>query len=275
MTIFPAPGPDRPAAAQTRYARFVALGDSQTEGLWDGDDDSGLRGWADRFAERLAQDNPGILYANLAVRGRRLAEIRDEQLDAALAMRPDVVGFCAGMNDVTAPGGDFATALDVMEELYAKLTACGATVVTTTFPDARRIVPLAARLIGPRMDLINDRIRLCATRYDLRLVDLYSAPSMADLRMWSPDRLHGSQLGHERFALAAAEAMRLDGADHSWAHPPQHSERFRAGSTLGELGWMVATVRPWLWRRVRGVSTGHGRAARRAELGPVTIDATP
>ncbi|MEV5650264.1 SGNH/GDSL hydrolase family protein [Nocardia sp. NPDC052254] len=245
------------------------MGDSQTEGLWDGNDETGVRGWADRFAQRLAQDNPELEYANLAVRGRRLAEVRDEQLDAALAAQPDLVGFCAGMNDVTAPGADFAAALDIMEELYAKLTASGATVVTTTFPDARRIVPLAARLIGPRMDLINERIRLCATRYGLRLVDLYGAPSMADLRMWSPDRLHGSPEGHNRFALAAAEALGLDGADHSWTVPPQRSEDFRAGGVFGELAWVAATVRPWVWRRLRGVSTGDGRTAKRPEPGPV------
>ncbi|MBY8855455.1 SGNH/GDSL hydrolase family protein [Nocardia sp. CA2R105] len=245
------------------------MGDSQTEGLWDGDDETGVRGWADRFAERLARDNPDIGYANLAVRGRRVAEVRDKQLDAALAMQPDVVGICAGMNDVTAPGSDFGAALDVMEELYAKLSASGATVVTTTFPDARRIVPLAARLIGPRMDLVNERIRLCANRYNLRLVDLYAAESMADLRMWSPDRLHGSPEGHNRFALAAAQALGLDGADDSWTVPPPNTEKHRAGGTFGELAWVAATVRPWLWRRLRGTSTGAGRAAKRPEPRPL------
>ncbi|NKY49620.1 SGNH/GDSL hydrolase family protein [Nocardia vermiculata] len=251
------------------YQRFVALGDSQTEGLWDGDDETGLGGWADRFADRLAADNPGIRYANLAVRGRRLAEVRDEQLDAALALGPDLVGFCAGMNDVTAPRGDLAQALDIMEELYAKLTASGATVVTTLFPDARLIVPLAARLIGPRVELVNDRIRLCAQRYDLRLVDLYGAASMSDLRMWSPDRLHGSPEGHLRFALAVAEALGLDGADHSWAQAPEGTEQHRAAGVAGELAWLGATVRPWVWRRLRGRSTGDGRTAKRPDLLPV------
>lgn len=272
MPSSPLPRNDGPTAARpgaTTYERFVALGDSQTEGLWDGDDPTGLRGWADRFAERLAVDNPQIRYANLAVRGRRLAEVRDEQLDAALAMQPDMIGFCAGMNDVTAPRGDLAVALDLMEELYAKLTASGATVVTTLFPDARRIVPWAARLIGPRIEAINERIRECADRYDLSLVDLFSAPSMTDLRMWSPDRLHGSPEGHHRFALAAAEAVGLDGADHSWAQAPEDTDDHRAGGVAGELAWMGATLRPWAWRRIRGRSTGDGRTAKRPDLMPV------
>ncbi|GAB20011.1 hypothetical protein GOEFS_105_00220 [Gordonia effusa NBRC 100432] len=251
------------------YSRFVAIGDSQTEGLWDGDDHSGVGGWADRLARRLAVDNPGLGYANLAVRGRRTAEIRDEQLAPALAMNPDLVGICVGMNDVTAIDGDLAEALDIMEEMYAILTASGATVLTTLFPDVRRIVPIAARLFGPRLVSINDRIQLCANKYDLRLVDLYTAPAMSDLRMWSRDRLHGSPPGHARFALAAAEALGLHGADHSWSLPAPHAERHQAGGVVGDLAWLAETVRPWLWRRVRGVSTGDGRCAKRPELTPL------
>ena len=60
---------------------YVALGDSFTEGL---DDltaaEGGYRGWADRFAERLADLQPGLRYANLAVRGKVLREVADEQV---------------------------------------------------------------------------------------------------------------------------------------------------------------------------------------------------
>ena len=35
------------------YVRYVALGDSQTEGLNDGDEVAGYRGWADRLATVL------------------------------------------------------------------------------------------------------------------------------------------------------------------------------------------------------------------------------
>lgn len=257
--------------AAPTFSRFVAIGDSQTEGLWDGDDHNGVGGWADRLARRLAADNPDITYANLAVRGRRTHEIRDEQLDVALAMEPDLVGICVGMNDVTAVDGDLGAALDIMEDMYARLSETGATIVTTLFPDVQKIVPIAARMFGPRLDLINDRISLCANKYDLRLVDLYSAPAMSDLRMWSPDRLHGSPPGHSRFALATAEALGLDGSDHSWADPAPHAEQHQAGGIAGDVAWLVETVRPWIWRRVRGKSTGDGRSAKRPELTPVLI----
>jgi hypothetical protein len=77
---------------------FVALGDSFTEGLGDpyadGTGYQGLgysawswRGWADRFAERLAAGQPGRLrYANLAVRGKMVGEVAAEQVPLAVAM---------------------------------------------------------------------------------------------------------------------------------------------------------------------------------------------
>ncbi len=40
------------------YLRYVAVGDSQTEGLLDGDEHTGYRGWADRLAELLAVHHP-------------------------------------------------------------------------------------------------------------------------------------------------------------------------------------------------------------------------
>ncbi|WP_405164020.1 hypothetical protein OG203_02535 [Nocardia sp. NBC_01499] len=36
------------------FARFVALGDSQTEGIGDPDGNGGYGGWADRFATQPA-----------------------------------------------------------------------------------------------------------------------------------------------------------------------------------------------------------------------------
>lgn len=121
------------------YMRYVALGDSQTEGLGDGDDVLGHRGWADRLAEHLARAGPGLLYANLAVRGRTAAQIRDEQLAAALELRPDLATVMAGMNDVIRPGFDAARVAGVLEEMFAALVGAGARVVTVTFPDIGRI----------------------------------------------------------------------------------------------------------------------------------------
>jgi lysophospholipase L1-like esterase len=145
------------------YSRYVAIGDSHTEGLWDGDDTVGLRGFADRLAEIVDTHYPGLTYANLAVRGGRIRDVLDSQLPQALAMDPDLVTVCIGMNDVTTPGPHFDRALAELDDLHAQLARSGATVATTTFPDLTRILPVG-RLLGTRMLRINDAIRAAANR---------------------------------------------------------------------------------------------------------------
>jgi lysophospholipase L1-like esterase len=83
------------------FQRYVALGDSSTEGLDDPDGRGGYRGWSQRLAERLAEVQGGLAYANLAVRGLTTAEVRARQLDAALALKPDLATLFCGTNDVT------------------------------------------------------------------------------------------------------------------------------------------------------------------------------
>src|SRR3546814_1658686 len=90
------------------FSRYVALGDSFTEGVGDPDPTSpnGLRGWADLVAEQLAKHSDDFGYANLAIRGRKLDPILAEQLEPAVAMRPDLVTIYAGGNDLLRPKVD-------------------------------------------------------------------------------------------------------------------------------------------------------------------------
>jgi lysophospholipase L1-like esterase len=247
------------------------MGDSQTEGLWDGDDTVGLMGFADRLAVLVDEHYPGLAYANLAVRGRRIRNLLDEQLPKALAMRPDLVTVCIGMNDVTRPGLYFDGALADLDNLYDQLAGSGATVATTTFPDLAQIVPVS-RLLGTRVVRINEAIRAAAERHGFRLVDLYGAPSMTEADTWSSDRVHGSPKGHALFAAAAAEALGLPGSNHDWAQasdgaaPPSLPSRAHS-----QLLWTQNMLMPWLWRHAWGRSAGDGRAPRRPRLDPLPV----
>ena len=149
----------------TGYTRYIAIGDSQTEGLWDGDDVVGLRGFADRLAVLLDSHYPGLHYANLAIRGTLVTDVLREQVPPALAMQPDLITVCVGMNDVIQPGRSFGRALADLETLYAALAGSGATVVTTTFPNVAQFLPLGW-LVSGRLARINDAIRESAARYD-------------------------------------------------------------------------------------------------------------
>ncbi|MDR3661652.1 MAG: SGNH/GDSL hydrolase family protein [Mycobacterium sp.] len=254
------------------YSRYVALGDSQTEGLWDGDDNSGIYGFADRLAWRLDALRPGLQYANLAVRGRRINDVLDRQLPLAREMNPDLITSCIGMNDVTRPVRSFDRALVDLQRMHAELAATGATVVTTTFPDIARILPVG-RVLSGRLRRINDVIRTDSLHYGFRLVDLSSAESMMDPDTWAIDRVHGSPRGHQLFADAAAESLRLPGSDHSWAVVEGELvlPRLRA-RMYSQVMWAQNMLMPWVWRHMRGRSSGNGLGSKHPVMAPVSAD---
>ena len=251
------------------YQRYVALGDSQTEGLWDGDDATGVRGWADRFAEHLAASSPGVTYANLAVRGLRAHQIRETQLDAALALKPDIATVVAGMNDLIRPSYDADAVAADIEAMFKALTEVGATVGTCTYPDIGRIAPLAKPLRGRVIDL-NERIRELAREYDVCLLDSEPHAAVTDARIWASDRLHANSLGHQRIAAGMAEAVGLPGFDDAWTRPlpPAAPQRLHERAMV-ETRWLAGFFGPWIVRRVRGRSSADGRVAKRPELTPV------
>ena len=253
------------------YLRYVALGDSQTEGLGDGDDVRGLRGWADRLAERIASDSPDVRYANLAVRGRTAGQVHAEQLGPALELRPDLATVVAGVNDLLRPRFDADEVAGHLEAMFAALTAEGTRVATLTFPDVARITPLA-RPVGSRVHALNARIREAAGRHGVVVAETSHHPVVTDPRLWSPDRLHASPLGHARIAAAVAQALELPGSDDTWTRPlPTALNTPSLWRSAGaELRWAGAFLGPWLARRLRGRSSGDGRQAKRPALLPVT-----
>ncbi|MFD3659796.1 SGNH/GDSL hydrolase family protein [Streptomyces sp. NPDC058659] len=254
------------------FLRYVALGDSQTEGVGDGDDSVGLRGWADRLAELLARDDPDARYANLAVRGRLAGQVRAEQLAPALALRPDLATVVAGVNDLLRPRFDADETAGHLEAMFAALAGQGARVATLTFPDIGRLIP-AARPVGSRVRDLNERIREAAGRHGVTVVETSHHPVVTDPRLWSADRLHAGPLGHARIAAAVAQALDLPGSDDSWARPlpgPPLPARTGLRAAGAELRWAGAFLGPWLGRRLRGRSSGDGRRAKRPELSSVT-----
>lgn len=253
---------------RVRFERFVALGDSQTEGLNDPDGRGGFRGWADRFAVLLTATSPHLQYANLAVRGRLMGAIRDEQLAPGLAMRPDLVTVMGGLNDMMRTSVDLDAVAEHLDVMVAAARAAGATVLTNTFPDPASIAPLFRRL-APRVAAYNERIRAVAAAHDAVVVDFAARGVGTDLRIWSPDRIHANPWGHSLIAAAFADTLGVTGVGH-WQVPLPISApvgRLRRGAA--ELRWLGADVVPWLLRRLRGRSSGDGITAKRPRMLPV------
>ncbi|MCA1006985.1 SGNH/GDSL hydrolase family protein [Rhodococcus hoagii] len=253
------------------FSRFVAIGDSQSEGLNDGDDSAGYRGWADRLAERLAEIDPDVQYANLAIRGRLARQVREEQLAPALALQPDLASVVAGVNDLLRPKFEPATIAGELEIAFEALTASGAQVLTMAFPTLGAGMP-GGRAIMARISALNTEIRTVAARHDVAVIDLEMYPVSTDPRLWSWDRLHLNADGHDRLAAAAATVLGLPGTDLTWQDslgplpPVTVPGRLRA-----DAEWAVRFLGPWLGRRLRGTSSGADRVAKRPELMPVRV----
>lgn len=248
------------------YQRFVAIGDSQTEGLYDVGGDGRLIGWADRLARYLAEANPAVLSANLAVRGKVSAEIYEEQLQAAIDLDPDLVTVMCGVNDVRHSSASIDEIVEVIEDMYVQLGRTGATVVGFTFPRMTEKIPLAGRLT-PLLEQLNQGIRFAAERHDAVLVDLEGAP--IDPRHWSEDRIHLSQEGHSMLAEAVAGVLGLVDAK-DWPAPSNGLRAEpRAVRAIHDALWVVRFVMPSLVRRARRRSTGAERQPKRPNLEPV------
>lgn len=248
------------------FHRYVAIGDSTSEGLDDPDGRGGYRGWADRLAEHIAasQTEP-LLYANLAIRGRKTREIREEQLGPAAAMRPDVATVSGGTNDFLRPRFDPRAVAAELEIMQRGLIDAGAIVLTFTLPDMRRVMPLT-RFFIDRVFALNDELRAVCSRTGARLLDFAKYDVAADPRVWSDDRLHANSLGHERIAAALAELLGIP-ADTSWSAPlPDPPPPTMLGTLRAEYAWTRRHFAPWLWRHARGKSSGDGITAKRGEL---------
>ena len=255
-----------------RFERYVAIGDSSTEGLDDPAGDGSFRGWANRLAEQIARTQAGrggLHYANLGVRGRTTREIRAQQLAPALAMRPDLVSLFSGTNDIVSRRFDLAAVAADLGAMMTAVRATGATLLTFTLPDLAPVMPIAHRL-APRITTLNEAIRQAAGRTGAVLVDFAEHPVASDPRLWSPDRLHANADGHARIAAALAEALGLPGADSAWRQPlPPAAPRSTARRLRDELVWGKNYLLPWLVRHSLGRSSGDRRRPKRPELAPV------
>ncbi|WP_330237901.1 SGNH/GDSL hydrolase family protein [Streptomyces sp. NBC_00525] len=248
------------------YTSLVAVGDSFTEGMSDLLPDGSYRGWADVLAARLAARTPGFRYANLAVRGKLVGQIVDEQVEAAAAMRADVVTLVGGLNDTLRPKCDMGMVRGRLEEAVERLApSCGRLVLMRS---PGRNGPVMERF-RPRMEELFALIDELAARHDAVVVDLYGAPVLGDPRLWDVDRLHLTAEGHRRVAEAVWQALGLP-AESDWRAPlPAAVPPRWAARRAADVRFARQHLLPWIGRRLTGRSSGDGRAGAQfnAELG--------
>lgn len=255
------------------WRRYVAIGDSFTEGVGDDDENSphGVRGWADRVAEVLSETAEDFAYANLAVRGKLIGQIINEQLDAAVALRPDLVTISAGGNDVIRPGTDPDEITGQFETAVARLSANGATVVVFTGIDVN-FTPVFRPFRG-KVAIYNENIRAVAEKYDCIVADQWALKSVQDTRFFAADRLHMNALGHHEVARMVLRALNVPN-DLKPMEPAPHPVRTWREARTDDLIWARGHLVPWVLRRVRHQSSGDNMTPKRPDAAPIVL-ATP
>ncbi|MBD7957931.1 SGNH/GDSL hydrolase family protein [Microbacterium sp. Sa4CUA7] len=250
------------------WRRMVSIGDSFTEGIGDPDPSSpgGHRGWADRVAEVLGSHVDDFAYANLAVRGKLIGQIVATQIEPAIALKPDLITFSAGGNDVIRPGADPDAVAAQFEDAVVRLTSDGATVVVFTGIDTN-FTPVFRGIRG-RVAIYNENIRAIAERYDCIVADQWALKEVQDMRFFDDDRLHYNTLGHHEVARMVLRALNVPNDLKPMQPDPLPARTWRE-ARANDLVWARAHLVPWVLRRVRNESSGDAITAKRPEALPV------
>ena len=240
----------------------MAIGDSFTEGIGDPEPKSpgGHRGWADRVAEVLSERTEGFAYANLAIRGRLLQQIINEQAESAIELRPDLISVSAGGNDIIRPGTDPDDIANRFEGLITTLRRDGATVVMFNGPDIG-MTPVLGRVRG-KVAIYNENLRAIAQRHDAVVADMWALRELKDPRMWAPDRLHFSPIGHHTIARMVLDALNVENDLEPFKPEPLQRIPWRQ-ARVDDIGWAREHLVPWVLRRVRHQSSGDEIAPKR------------
>ena len=266
------------------FTSYVAIGDSFTEGVGDELPDGRVRGWADFVAlgladaaaaashDAAAETASTVSYANLAIRGRKLAPILNEQLDAAIALRPQLLSLNGGGNDILRPRVSIAGIADLIDGAVNRALDAGIHVLLLNGANPSDHLPLGG-VMSRRGDELVSVVRARYPRKGVTLVDNWVDSGLRDIRYWSLDRMHLNADGHARVAsnvlteLGVPVPPHWGVADVAAAAPGSAARRDRA--------YYREYVLPWIGRRLTVRSSGDGRVPKSATLQPVIVEQSP
>lgn len=252
------------------WGTYVAVGDSITEGMSDpviGRGEPWL-GWADRLAGILHGDaqlgGRDLAFANLAVRGRRVADVVDVQIPAAIDLGADLVSVLIGGNDLMALGADPDAVAARLEPGIAALRARNIDVLLGTCFDPQ-YAPFLGLLRG-RAAVYNANMWSIARTHRAFTLDLWGMRELHSPAMWAEDRVHLGSAGHRLLASRAAHTLGVayyESPQGLIAPAPSHS------AVVPTTTWIRRHAIPWMGRRLRGVTLGDGMGPKLPALLPM------
>jgi len=247
------------------YQRFIVCGDSYSEGMSDEVIAGKYRGWADRVADEMAKANSGFTYVNLAIRGKLLGQVVEDQVPTALSFvtGPDtLVSFHAGANDALRPGYQADVAIALYKEAVRLIAKSGAKVMLFTVLENTGNKGRGALVWEKRFSEFNKGVREVGAEVGAIVVDANQERFFSDRRFLAFDRLHLNADGHDRCAQAVLEKLELP-FDPAWRTPlpPAKKTPWLVEKSV-TVAWFFVFALPWIIRRIRGKSSGDGRSAK-------------
>ena len=254
------------------YTRFIALGDSFTEGMQDEKIGDQYRGWADRVAQALASEVSNFSYLNLAVRGKLVGQVIEDQVPLALKFiegPKTLVSFHAGANDLLRPNYDAKSVLPKYQEAVRHLASTGCQIMVFTAIERVAKSGKMQEIWEQRFSTFNKIVRDTAAEVGAIVIEATADPEIGSRRFLDKDRLHLNPLGHHRVAQGVLQKI---GGPHdpNWRQdlPPLPKRSFLA-KIYDDLRWFITFLIPWMSRRIRGVSSGDGRSPKHSA--PITL----
>jgi lysophospholipase L1-like esterase len=248
-----------------KYKRLIVCGDSYSEGMSDEITNGQYRGWADRIADVMSRANPEFTYVNLAIRGKLLKQVIDDQLPAAinLVTGPDtLLSFHAGANDALRPGYKPEVAQALYADAVRRAAATGATLMLFTVLERTGNTGRGSDVWAARFGEFNKIVRQVGAEVGAIIVDANGETFFSDSRFLAFDRLHLNAEGHNRVAQALLEKLGYQ-FDSAWRIPlPPAPASSWLSRQISSTLWFFTFALPWIWRRLRGKSSGDGRSAK-------------
>jgi lysophospholipase L1-like esterase len=192
------------------WERVVVLGDSIAAGVRE--PSPGYRDlcWSDRLAAGLALARPGAVVHNLGRRDLTAAEVREAQLDEALALGPDLVIVAAGGNDLLRREFDPNSVRDELSAIVTPLRAGGADILTFDLLDNTGTGLVPERFVAvlrERLVELADVTRAASTAVGGWHAPLREHPAATDTDIFASDGLHLNARGHAIVGTALARYL--------------------------------------------------------------------
>jgi hypothetical protein len=122
--------------------------------------------------------------------------------------------------------------------------------------------------IRGKVAIYNENLRVLAQKHGAVMADMWALRELADPRMWAPDRLHLSPVGHHTVARMVLAALQVDNDLEPYAPEPLPPVSWRR-ARRDDIGWAREYFGPWIMRRLRKQSSGDGVSAKRPSAGRV------